>query len=302
MSSSGILEDVLHYRACRKAQASHFVLCNGARMRYLISLNGGTAYLVRSVAAYGGKLAFLLRLLRFIPFQLLRLVRLGYYVQADLHPAVNEVIPPTCHWNMLIGTYDEKQKIVLQCFSRKAPDSTFVKVGNEATEKEMNAEISFFCDAACSGRLMELPGLLSYRLRRDGHPFNLLVTREFHGRKVVAELTKDICSLWREIADIKRENRGGDLYEFSHGDFTPWNLRYTGTRYIVFDWEHCGMKPYGYDLMYYAVVLRLACKGMGFEEAYADSLADIRRYIPDFEMDKQLFYHLLTEVITPDGF
>lgn len=302
MPISSILDEVLIHQPCAPAQASHFVLCNGARMRYLISLRGGTRHLVRCVAAYGGKLALLLRLLPYLPFRLLCTAHLGFYTKADLHPEVSTALPADCHWNMLIGTYDSKQKLVLQCFTPESEDSTFVKVGNEATEQEMRTEISLFRDIAPIGKLMEIPRFTGGVLREEGCTFNLMMTKEFHGSKVPAELTADICELWREIADLRREEKEGVIYEFSHGDFTPWNLRHTGVRYIVFDWEHCGMKPYGYDLVYYCVVLRLACRAMRFDEAFDESLLDIRRFIPDFTMDKSLFFNLFTDVITPDGF
>lgn len=303
MKMPSILDEVLDLHRCAPRQASHFVLCKGERMRYLIDLRGGTKHLVRSVASYGGKLALLLRLLPYVPFRLLRAAHLGYYAQAKLCPPVMRLLPADkSSWNMLIGTYDEKQKLVLQCFTPSSARCTFIKVGNQATEKEMRAEISFLRTGKSSGKLLEIPKLLAFQLRAEGSPFNMLVSQEFHGSKIPAELTKDICSLWREIAAFKQEEHEDGLYEFSHGDFTPWNLRKTETGYIVFDWEHCGMAPHGYDLVYFGVVTRLACKGMTFDKAFADTLDDIRRFIPDFTLDKALFYRLLTSVITPDGF
>lgn len=300
--SSDILNDALVNVRCAPAQAEHFVLCNGDQMRYIISLNGGTKHLVRSVAAYGGKLALLLRLLPYVPFRLLQILRLGYYSRAELKQPLADMIPSDHDWNMLIGTYDTKQKLVIQCFNRGAKDCTYIKVGNAATEEELNAEISFLRDAPQEGKLLGLPKLISYKLRRDGYPLNIMQTQEFHGHKAAPLLTPEICSLWREIAEIRQENRNGVIYEFSHGDFTPWNLRVSGERYIVFDWEHCGMHPYGYDILYWAVVTRLACCGMLFEEAYEKSIADLNTRGISLTMTKEQFYHLFTEVITPDGF
>lgn len=301
MTPSSILDDVLKLHRCMPAQADHFVLCNGKHVRYLISLRGGTKHLVRSVASYGGKLAMLLRLLPYVPFRLLQAAHIGYYAQAELCAPVARQLPNTAEWNMLVGTYDEKQKLVVQAFSADEAGCIFVKIGNAATEVQMTAEMRFLQERHNHFHYVQLPELLAATYRQDGAPFNIQVTREFKGSKVPPRLTQDIVAVYREIAG-EPQLLDGQLCEFSHGDFVPWNLRHTDKGYVVFDWEHCGMKPCGYDLVYFGVVMRLACQGMMFDEAFDASLADIRRFIPDMTMDKELFYHLFTSVITPDGF
>lgn len=302
MPTSSIIDEVLVSRPCAASQASHFALCNGSQIRYLISLHGGTRHLVRSVASYGGKLALLLRLLPYVPFRVLRMARLGYFTQASLSPAVCAELPDGCCWNMVVGTYDAKQKVVLQCFTSPTDDCTFIKVGNHATEREMNAEISFIRETEPHGKLLEIPQLISGKLRAEGHPFNVMVTKEFHGAKVGIGLSEDIYSLWREIANLRKVEHEGIVYEFAHGDFTPWNLRAFKGRYIVFDWEHCGLKPHGYDILYWAVVTRLACKRMSFDQAYGEAMEELGKHEVYPAMSKEQFYRIFTEVITPDGF
>ena len=60
-----------------------------------------------------------MQFINIIPFPILNLMKLGYFAKVELNKEVE-----TCrqnaqkkHWNMIVGTYDEKQKIVLQCFN-----------------------------------------------------------------------------------------------------------------------------------------------------------------------------------------
>lgn len=299
--NSPILSQVVEIEPCAPSCATHFALCNGRRLRYLISMEGGCRPLVRSVASYGGKLALLMRLLPLLPYRLLAAAHLGFFARVRLHAAVQAVLPQGMGWNMLVGTYDAKQKLVVQAFPADGGDCHFVKIGNEATEVQMTAEMRFLQETHPRFQRVQVPELLSAAYRAEGAPFNIQVTREFRGSKVPAELTEDIVAVYREIAGDP-QLVDGQLCEFSHGDFVPWNLRRTDRGYIVFDWEHCGMKPRGYDLVYFGVVMRLACRGMSFDDAFAASLTDLHRFIPDLEMEKETFYRLFTSVITPDGF
>lgn len=299
--TSPILSQVAEIEPCAPACATHFALCNGRRLRYLISVRGGCRPLTRSAASYGGRLAFLLRLLPVLPYRLLAVARLGFFAKVKLHAAVQDMLPRDSGWNMLVGTYDAKQKLVVQTFTRTDGECLFLKIGNEATERQMTAEMRFLQQKHEGFERVQLPELVSAVYRAEGAPFNMQVTKEFLGDKVPIELTEAIITLQQEIAGAPRLIDGQPC-EFSHGDFTPWNLRRTNNGFLVFDWEHCGMKPCGYDLVYYAVVTRLACRNMSFDAAFDDALRDIRRFRPDFAMDKDLFYRLFTAVITPDGF
>lgn len=299
--NSPILSQVAEIEPCAPSCATHFALCNGRRLRYLISTDGGCRPLVRSVASYGGKLALLLRLLPLLPFRMLAAAHLGFFAKVRLHAAVRDVLPQGLLWNMLVGTYDAKQKIVVQAFPAGGGDCHFVKIGGEATEAQMTAEMHFLQERPSRFHRVQLPELLAVFYRAEGAPFNIQITREFRGSKVPLLLTEYIVALYREIAG-EPQLIDGMLCEFSHGDFVPWNLRRTDKGYIVFDWEHCGMKPCGYDLVYFGVVMRLACRAMTFDNAFDAALADIRRFIPTFTMEKALFYRLFTTVITPDGF
>lgn len=296
-AASSIIDDALIIHPCAAAEATHFVIHKGTQLRYLIAKDG-VQPLVRCVVSYGGKAALLLRLLAYVPRPVLVWARLGFWAKVKMHESVRTVIPRGCHWNILVGTYCEKQKLVFQCFEKKDKESLFVKVGNKASEREMQAEMSFLNKNGLSLHKVKLPQLVQTVFRSESCPFNIMITREFHGEKAAEQLSQDIVSVWREIAAVAQTVG----LEFSHGDFTPWNLRRSGKHHIVFDWEHCGMKPHGYDLLYWAVVTRLARRRMNFDEAYEDALAELKSLHVYPCMTKEHFYRLFTEIITPDGF
>lgn len=97
-----------------------------------------------NISTYSKKLSLLMQFINIIPLPILNRMKLGYFVKAELNKEVETCRQNTQkkHWNMIVGTYDEKQKIVLQCFN-SSECADFIKIGNTATEKEMDAEISF---------------------------------------------------------------------------------------------------------------------------------------------------------------
>lgn len=285
--TSGILEQALQCVPCSRKEATHFVLCKDGKMRYLISLRGGAAPLTRSLVAYGGKLALLMKLLRLLPYRLFSAVHLGFFARALLHPAIAAMVPDGHEWNMLVGTYWPKQKLVLQCFRRGEPLCAFVKVGNAASAAEMHTEMDFLT-APHHFRLIALPEVLAVRREDDDCPFDILVTREFRGDKVEPVLTEDIYRVYQELsADRCTEN--GQALVFSHGDFAPWNIRKQGRRYIVFDWESCAYRPAGHDVVHFLVAVYTNLHGIVLADAISRAVADIRIYDPGFTIDETTF-------------
>ena len=289
MKDSGILQQAVEIEKVKRKQASHFALCNGGRIRYLIAIDGGRKRLSDNISTYSNKLGLLMKLLRYLPFAFLKKIKLGYYVNVTLHPAIEEEVQQ-CHpdaWNMIVGTYDEKQKLVLQCYSRNNPLSTFVKIGNRATEKEMRAEIDFL-NTRHTFSSLSIPTILGSKEKSADCPFNILITKEFVGEKVEPELTADIVRVYKEIARNKKVV-DGVKYEFSHGDFAPWNIKKKGNQYTVFDWEHCGYRIEGFDLMHYATIVEMVIRGKGATEAFDIGLSQVQKFIPGFNMDKKRF-------------
>lgn len=295
-TTSGIIEEALRMRRCAASQATHFVLCKGHKLRYLIHLRGGAAPLQRAVASYGGKLGVLLRLLRAFPYTWFARAGLGFFADVSLHPAVVEMVPEGFAWNALIGTYSDRQKIVFQCFggATSAP-CVYVKVGNVRSEQQMQTEIAFLKQPH-DYRLIELPKLSADRLRDASCPFNMMVTEEFSGAKVPPVLTPDIYALYRELSAETRVV-GGETLVRSHGDFAPWNIRRMGERYMLFDWEFCGWRPRGYDLVHFLTIVGMNLEHRSFSDAYDAALRQAQVYEPDIRLDKEAFYREYAELM-----
>lgn len=284
MSDSGILLQTTDIKKTNKKAATHFALCNGSQLRYLIDLDGGKKKLSENIAAYSKKLGLLMYMINFLPLSLLEKTGIGYFARIRLHPEIEECRRNTKkpHWNMIVGTYDEKQKVVLQCFDNEG-ESEFIKVGNSATEEEMNVEISFLSDKR-KYKSFDVPELIGSKLRSEGSEFNIQVTREFYGDKVEPVLNGEIIRIYLELSSDKKGN-----LEFSHGDFAPWNFKKNNGRYTLFDWEHCGYRMEGFDLMHYAMIIEVIINGKDFSEAFDIGLVNIKEHLPKFNIDKTAF-------------
>lgn len=295
-TTSGIMEEAMQLRRCPAARATHFVLCKGSKLRYLIELRRGHIPLRRAIASYGGKLGLLVRLLRFIPYRLLSKTGLGYFAEVQLHPAVEEMVPRGFTWNVLIGTYSNRQKLVFQCFGENlSAPSAYIKVGNSRSEVQMQTEISFL-RAPHNFRLISLPKLLGARLRDEKCPFNIMVTEEFTGEKVAAKLTPEIYALYQELSAEPRIIEGREMVR-SHGDFAPWNIRRQGKHFMLFDWEFCGWRPRGYDIVHFLTIIGMNLQGKNFSDAFDAALAQVQTYEPDIRLDKESFYREYAELM-----
>lgn len=290
MSDSGILQQAVKIKRVNRKQATHFALCNSDKIRYLIAMKGGKKRLSDNISTYSGKLGLLMKLLNYLPFAVLKNIKLGYYVRVELSPVIkNEVQRLNSDaWNMIVGTYDEKQKLVLQCYRKDKLLADFIKVGNKATEKEMLAEIEFLNEKH-SYQSFEIPVILGSRILNSDCPFNLQITEEFVGDKVEPELTEDIVRIYEELSGQKKVIDGVEC-EFSHGDFAPWNIKKNGKQYTVFDWEHCGYRMKGFDLMHYATIVEMVIHGKTLEDAFGQGLKNIHIFEPGFSVDKKVFW------------
>lgn len=284
MPNSNIISQVVKIENTDKKAATHFAICNGSHLRYLIDLNGGAKRLSKNISTYSKKLTMLMYFIDIIPFSLLSSMNLGRFAKPELDSEVEACrrITQKKYWNMIVGTYDEKQKIVLQCFNT-SENADFIKIGNAATEKEMNAEISFLQQKRVYSTF-DVPQLLGSVSRTDGANFNIQITKEFIGSKVEPILTQDIVNIYKELSSDTKDN-----LTFSHGDFAPWNLKRRGNKYTLFDWEHCGYRMPGFDLMHYATIIQKVLHGKELSEAFDEGLKNIHQFLPDFYVEKEAF-------------
>ena len=271
MLGTGILENTIIYKKTTRKHATHFALCNGKKIRYLISLNEGKERLIKNISSYSIKLEILMKVIRFLPFSFMEKCKLGYFIEARICEEVQEVINNTTKssrlWNLIVGTYDKKQKLVIQVWDDSNKGSLYYKIGNCFSNKEMITEIKFL-SGNYKYKKFNIPNIIYNKKINDGYKFNIQVTEEFNGNKVKPVLTEDIYDIFKELVysrGIKIIN--GIPYGFSHGDFAPWNLKIMDNSYTLFDWEHCGMRFYGFDLIHYVFQVENLLNGKSKEES-----------------------------------
>ncbi|MBQ7022745.1 MAG: phosphotransferase [Akkermansia sp.] len=284
----GILSEAIQIIPCHARAASHFVLNHQGKIKYIIDLSSGTSHLQNTIAAYNRKLAYLIKMLPCIPWKILRAVGLGYFANIKLHPHIQLFIPHNNLWNLLVGTYDEAQKLVFQCFLDSKSPCTFIKVGNAGSDIQMQREIDFLKHAV-EYTTFRTPVLLNSSLLREGAPFNVLVTKEFTGKKVLPILTETVYRVAKEIAGPTLLVNGKP-HTFSHGDFAPWNIRKQNDSYIVFDWEHCGVRPEGYDIAYFIIMTEIALRGSNFEKAFNSAKKRLQQLEPNLNLNRNLIF------------
>ena len=285
---SGILREAIKITTCPRSEATHFAICHNSHIKFLLHLQSGIPYLRKTVAAYNKKLALLLKLLPCIPTRLLQAAGFGYFARVSLHPSTKAVIPPGQKWNILVGSYDSAQKIVFQCFADKTTPCTYIKIGNQGSAEQMEKEILFLKNNQ-RYQSFEIPHLKYSELISAGAPFNIQVTDEFQGDRIQPVLNEEICRIAKEIAGPS-VLIDGTPHTFSHGDFAPWNIRRTGCTYTVFDWEHCGMRPEGYDIAYFLIMSQIALNKRTFDEAYEIAVTQIQKFDSQIQFNKEQIY------------
>lgn len=271
MLELNILEDVIKYKRVKRNSATHFVLCNREKIRYFICLNQGKNRLTRNLSTYSIKLTLLMKLIKVLPFRILEKCKLGYFAEVEICKEVQTFINNTYKldylYNIIVGTYDKKQKIVIQLYSLNNKKSIYYKIGNEFSDKQMKAEINFLSNNF-KYKCFYIPTIIDSQIISDKFDFNIQITEEFNGTKVKPKLTKEIYNIFRELS-TKDEIKIIDNipYTFSHGDFAPWNIRKDNKKYILFDWEHCGVRFYGFDLIHFVFNIEYRLRGNNKENS-----------------------------------
>lgn len=143
------------------------------------------------------------------------------------------------------------------------------------------------------------PKVLSYS---DQDDFIVLESSYMHGEKNThTVLNQEIVSLLIEISKFKLVRTEVLVRSFSHGDFCPWNILYSGANYHVIDWEMSDIRPLGYDLYTYIFQTALLLQpnpdladlleiNKSFIKAYFDhfGIIDTNAYLRAFVVEKIL--------------
>ena len=290
--------------------ATHFAIYNGNNARYYIALSERVGRkagrrLSKNISAYSGKLGMLMGLLGIVPYRILQLARIGAFVKLEVDEQVHDTLDKVrkdvlkeekIWWNVIVGSYVEKQKVVFQCFSRKQNrSSVYVKVGGLKVSNEMYAETAYLKEPIKS-HLFTSPTLCFAEQIGEGKKYNIQVTEEFTGTKVAPQITPEIYEMFRAISDFKkRVLPSGEILTFSHGDFTPWNMKKENNKYIVFDWEYCGMRFYGFDLIHFLWQVENKLNKKTIEESMKRAIQNAKkideqlRDVPDELLEKKYF-------------
>ena len=279
---------------------THLALLRNDKMRYLISFEDGKKKLTQNICSYSKKLHLMMLILRFIPINLIIKLKCCECLQVELKPEVNKFIKSITldnqrdlYYNIIIGTYNKQQKIVIQCYDLQNKGSLFFKIGNNLTNRNLLTEINFLKEKH-HFRNFKIPKYISSQTIAEGYNLNIIATAEFCGKRVKPLLNEEIYNIYLEIININTENSDNNLV-FSHGDFTPWNMRRTEDTYWVFDWEHCGYRFIGYDLIHFLYQINRLLKKMNSEQAITDAYNELHLTYGMFEniaLDtvKQLYF------------
>ena len=147
------IDDIIRPTRVPPDRATHFALYRGDRVRYYIALEDGMGRaagrrLSANVSAYSGKLDGLMKLLGRIPYRALQLAHIGAYVSLELDGQVADALDTVrrdvlksgkIRWNVLVGSYVQKQKAVFQCFCADDAPAVYMKVGDTRASAEMLA-------------------------------------------------------------------------------------------------------------------------------------------------------------------
>lgn len=302
MNMENILEQSLKIKKSTIKKSTHFAICNGDRIRYLVSLEKGKRKLVSIISSYSNKLLLLVKLLNLIPLNILKIIRIGYFVEVILDDEILEYINMVMEynyknrkykWNMIVGTYNNKQKLVIQCFL-KENISLYFKIGNKNSAKEMISEIKFL-EQKCKFNTFNIPKMLSSHIIDKNNKFNIMVTEEFIGDRVKPIFNSSIYEIYKEISTYNasdttkgRKSINKITYQFSHGDFAPWNIKFNNGRYIVFDWEHSRYRFYGFDIIHYVFQIETLLNSKEQEEAIEIAISTLKKYEKDCNIDNEV--------------
>lgn len=306
-------ETAVKCRPVKQSKSTHLAIVNTGNIRYLISnkkglRNRSRRVLASNISSYSKKLGMLMHMLEFVPDCALKFAHLGRSISVELPKEIFSVMRevlenrwPSKDWgyNIIVGSYVEKQKIVIQCFTSDDADvAVYFKICSDNARVEIENETNYL-KAPIQSKLFQNPKLCYSSLQKDGAKYNIQVTEEFSGSKVTPELTQEIYQLFKEIASFQMyEAEDGRKIAFSHGDFVPWNLKHTEKGYIIFDWEYCGMRFYGFDLIHYLWQIHNKLMGQTEKEAIRESIKIAKQYdeylcsLTDEYIEEQYFMEL----------
>lgn len=270
--------DLIKVEEKDKNESSHIAIIKNGKVRYYISKNkNGKDRIVNTLSSYSKKHYIFKILLKYIPIGLLVKFKIAKYMRLDLDPKISEYIniinkqnlnDNNINFNIIVGTYGKHQKIVIQYFDSNK--ELYYKIGNLNSKIQMEREINFLINNKQNYTNIIIPKYIANYTHEN---INILVTESFKGKKVEPILNEDIYNVFKEISNTQNQyERDGVIYSFSHGDFAPWNMKRDEQGIVVFDWEYCGMRFYGFDLIHFTYQVNTLLLNMSEEKAIRNAV------------------------------
>jgi Predicted choline kinase involved in LPS biosynthesis len=156
---------------------------------------------------------------------------------------IGEFIDSDEPYSISFGRPGPDQKPTVLLFRNNRPYA-YAKIG--WTERSRTLVDNEACTLLMLNNLnlrFQVPQVLMHEKRKA---FNVLIqsTRP-HLSPVPLKVTSELIKIIEEISSIESKENN----VFSHGDFTPWNIKITECgQCFVFDWEYAGLQEKQYDL------------------------------------------------------
>lgn len=261
-----------------ETDASHIAVLKNGNIKYLLDIrDNSNKILANSIESYTLKHKLLKHSILLCPNKILTKNKNFIYVSVTPKEELSLFLDKYYYCknaalyniNYLIGTPGPKQKIVIQL--NKGNNIEYMKLGNTNTLDLMENEFKTINDISVIQKQFEIPIALGKDKINDKFA---IIYKDFHGKKVKPEINENIYKLYKNISDLKvKKASNGLLYEFSHGDFAPWNIKKIDNKYLVYDWEYAGYRFIGYDLIHFIFQIETLLNKKSEEDAIKIALS-----------------------------
>ncbi|WP_088013313.1 hypothetical protein [Gottfriedia acidiceleris] len=267
-----------------KNESTHVLILFKGKFKYFISNDkNGDKYLNNALVSYSMKHNLFKYIMKLIPDKLKVKIGIAKYVKLSFNEAVSKEIAlfnslksEKLNFNVLVGTYGKHQKLVLQLFDQGVIN--YHKIGTQNSSNQLINEIEFLDKYDnLIGQIMKLPKLISSEIKSK---IFLMSTSEFNGKRVYPKFNRKIYLLFKDVTSIKeiKKDQNGVYMAFSHGDFAPWNMRKIDDKILLFDWEYCGFRFYGFDMIHYIYQIETLLNKREHEVALKIAIKSVKKY------------------------
>ncbi|WP_040207152.1 hypothetical protein [Neobacillus jeddahensis] len=266
---------------------THYALFNGSQIKYLIDKNDKNFYknLLVNQNSYSFKHKLFKIIIKCMPVNLIRFlpnvkccsIEINENLKTNIKENLNKANKIS---NYILGTKGPHQKIVIQIITESG-EKIYIKAGNENVKELLLMESYVYGYLKGLGCIFSTPNLLFTEINED---ISLNALDEVVGEEAPLEFNNDIFTLYNDISKINLNNlRLENLeieFEFSHGDFAPWNIKRNKGKYIIYDWEYAGIRFRGYDIIHYVTQVENLIRKSSLELSIRKGVQVAKQYVP----------------------